>query len=103
VKAGARFAGPLIQLRTVPAFETLTSRQLATLAQGAEETVVQRGTPLLERGYPAEAMYLVVDGRVLVKNRQLLHMDVAEIMANVRDVARCIKPAARDKGKGIPR
>ena len=46
---------------------------------------------------------VVVDGRVLVKNRQLLHMDVAEIMANVRDVARCIKPAARDKGKGIPR
>ena len=46
---------------------------------------------------------VLVDGRVLVRNRQILHLDVAEIMAGVREVARQIKPAARDQGKENPR
>jgi len=46
---------------------------------------------------------VVVDGRPLVRNRQILHLDVAEIMANVREVARHIRPAAGDKDRGDPR
>ncbi len=46
---------------------------------------------------------VVVDGRLLVRNRQILHLDVKEIMANVREVARHIKPAARDKNRGNPK
>jgi 5-methylthioadenosine/S-adenosylhomocysteine deaminase len=34
---------------------------------------------------------VVIDGRVLVRNRQVLHLDVAEIMTNVREIARHIK------------
>ena len=46
---------------------------------------------------------VVVDGRLLVRNRQILHLDVKEIMANVREVARHIKPVARDKNRGNPK
>jgi 5-methylthioadenosine/S-adenosylhomocysteine deaminase len=34
---------------------------------------------------------VIVDGRVLVRNRQILHLDVAEIMTRVRKIARHIK------------
>ena len=34
---------------------------------------------------------VVVDGRVLVRNRNILSLDVAEIMAKVREIARHIK------------
>ncbi len=46
---------------------------------------------------------VVVDGRLLVRNRQILHLDVKEIMANVREVARHIKPVARDKNRANPK
>jgi hypothetical protein len=32
-----------------------------------------------------------VDGRVLVRNRQILHLDVPEIMTHIREIARQIK------------
>jgi len=62
----ALFAGPMIQLRTVPAFDALSSRQLAALAQDTEEVMVPRGELLLERGRPAEALVLIIDGRAEV-------------------------------------
>lgn len=34
---------------------------------------------------------VIIEGRVLVRNRQILHLDVAEIMAGVREVSRQIK------------
>jgi len=65
----ALFAGPMIQLRTMPAFDALSSRQLAALAQDTEEVMVPRGELLLERGEAAEAMVLIVDGRAEVDGR----------------------------------
>lgn len=64
MKSGALLARPLLQLRTVPAFEGLPARQLLALAQDAEEVLLHRGTPLYETGLPARSMFLLVDGRV---------------------------------------
>ena len=34
---------------------------------------------------------VIIDGRVLVRNRKVLHLDVGEIMTNVREIAGHIK------------
>jgi 5-methylthioadenosine/S-adenosylhomocysteine deaminase len=34
---------------------------------------------------------VIVDGRVLVRNREILHLDVTEIMTHIREIARQIK------------
>jgi 5-methylthioadenosine/S-adenosylhomocysteine deaminase len=39
----------------------------------------------------SDVRHVVVNGRVLVRDRQIPHLDVAEIMTNVRRIARHIK------------
>lgn len=61
---GPLYVGPLIHLRTLPAFAGLTPAQLRDLAYEVEEVVLQRGSMLIQRGESADAMYLIVDGKV---------------------------------------
>ena len=61
---GPLYVGPLIHLRTLPAFEGLSHTQLRDLAYEVEEVLLPRGSTLIQRGEPADAMYLIVDGKV---------------------------------------
>lgn len=61
------FVGPLdrvLYCRTIPAFERLSSGELAAIAQHANEEFYPAGRVLLERGEPADAVFLVIDGLV---------------------------------------
>ncbi len=61
--------GPLdrvLYLRTLPVFEPLSPEALAAIAQHARERFVRRGTTVLRPDRPAEAVYMVVDGRISV-------------------------------------
>ncbi len=63
------FVGPLdriLHFRTMPALDRLTPTQLGTIAQHAQEQFFPRGNYLLRPEWPAEAFYLVIDGRVTV-------------------------------------
>lgn len=62
MKGIAVFAGPLIQLRMIPAFEPLSAGQLAALAAEAEEVALASGAPFFEVGQPVDAAYLLVEG-----------------------------------------
>lgn len=58
------FVGPLLHLRTLPAFEALSPLHLTLLAQEVEEVVVERGMVLLDPDQPAQDLHVVVDGLV---------------------------------------
>jgi CRP-like cAMP-binding protein len=61
------FVGPLdrvLFLRTLPILEGAAPQHLAAVAQHARERFFPKGNLLLRRGEPAEAAYLVVEGRV---------------------------------------
>ncbi len=61
------FVGPLdrvLYFRTIPAFEHLSSTELAAIAQHANEEFYPAGRVLLERGEPADAVFLLIDGLV---------------------------------------
>lgn len=64
MSSGPIFVGPLLQLRTVPAFASLPQPALADLVTDSEEVAVPRGGRLLEAGVTPEAFHLLVDGRV---------------------------------------
>lgn len=57
----------LLYLRTLPALERLSPTLLAAIARHARERVFTRGTMLFEPAEPAESVYVVVDGRVMVE------------------------------------
>ena len=63
---GSPFVGSLLHLRTLQAFQGLSSRHLATLAQEVEEVILERGLPLLAPDAPAQETFVIVDGRVSV-------------------------------------
>jgi CRP-like cAMP-binding protein len=60
------FVGPLLHLRTLQAFEGLSSVHLTTLAQEVDEIMVERGTALLSPDQPAQDLHVVVAGEVMV-------------------------------------
>jgi len=60
------YLGPLLHLRTLPAFADLSPRQLRDLAYESEEVVLDREAVLIRAGETAPAMYLVVDGFVAI-------------------------------------
>ncbi len=51
-------------LRRYPFFSRFNATQLKRLAMLAEEEYVPEGTTLFERGQPARAMYLLLEGNV---------------------------------------
>lgn len=63
------FVGPLdrvLFLRSLPALDGLAPAHLAAIAQHARERFFPRGAVLFRREQPAEAVYLVVEGKVAV-------------------------------------
>ncbi len=61
------FVGPLdrvLYFRTVPAFERLSSTELAAIAQHAREEFYPAGSLMLKQGEPADAVFLLIDGLV---------------------------------------
>ena len=118
-----KFDPTTMDAKTVVEMATITGaraigldRQIGSLEVGkqADLIVIDTHAPHLVPIYHPESHIVyaakssdvrdvLVDGRPLVRNRQILHLDVKEIMADAREVARRIKPAARDKNRGNPK
>jgi CRP-like cAMP-binding protein len=62
------FFGPLLYFRTVPALDRLSSALLGAIAQHAEEVFFPAGSPLLEPDRPREAFFVIVEGKVSVRD-----------------------------------
>jgi 5-methylthioadenosine/S-adenosylhomocysteine deaminase len=106
-----KFDPTTMDAKTVVKMATLTGaraigldHQIGSLEVGkqADLIVIDTHTPHMVPMYHPESHIVytakssdvrdvVINGRVLVRNRQVLHLDVAEIMANVREIARHIK------------
>jgi len=56
-----------LQLKALPMFDGLTTRQLMDLAQVVREVTHPAETPIIEEGGLNESMFLLVDGRVEVR------------------------------------
>jgi CRP-like cAMP-binding protein len=69
VPAQPLFFGPLLYFRTVPALEGLSSALLGAIAQHAEEVFFPAGSPLLEPDRPREAFFVIVEGKVSIRER----------------------------------
>jgi CRP-like cAMP-binding protein len=61
------FFGPLLYFRTLPALEHLSSAQLGSIAQHAEEEFFPAGSSLLQPQRPREAFFVIVEGKVTVR------------------------------------
>lgn len=61
------FFGPLLYFRTVPALDKLSSALLGAIAQHAEEEFFPTGSLLLRPDHPREAFFVIVEGRVSVR------------------------------------
>jgi len=61
------FFGPLLYFRSVPALERLPSSLLGTIAQNAEEMFFPAGSPLLPPERSREAFFVIVEGKVSVR------------------------------------
>jgi 5-methylthioadenosine/S-adenosylhomocysteine deaminase len=106
-----KFDPTTMDAKTVVEMATITGaraigldRQIGSLEVGkqADLIVIDTHAPHLAPMYHPESHIVyaakssdvrdvIVDGRVLVRNRQILHLDVAEIMTRVREIARRIK------------
>jgi CRP-like cAMP-binding protein len=64
------FFGPLLYFRTVPALDRLSSALLGAIAQHAEEEFFPAGSLLLRPGHPREAFFVIVEGKVTVREPQ---------------------------------
>jgi len=62
------FFGPLLYFRTVPALDRLSSALLGAIAQHAEEVFFPAGSALLEPEQPREAFFVIVEGKVSVRD-----------------------------------
>ena len=61
------FFGPLLYFRTLPALERLSSAQLGSIAQHAEEEFFPAGSLLLQPQRTREAFFVIVEGKVAVR------------------------------------
>jgi len=61
------FFGPLLYFRTLPALERLSSAQLGSIAQHAEEEFFPAGNFLLQPRRTREAFFVIVEGKVTVR------------------------------------
>ena len=61
------FFGPLLYFRTVPALDKLSAALLGAIAQHAEEEFFPTGSLLLRPDHPREAFYVIMEGRVSVR------------------------------------
>jgi len=106
-----KFDPTIMDAKTVVEMATITGagaigldRRMGSLEVGkaADLIVIDAQAPHLVPMYHPESHIVyaakgsdvrdvVVDGCVLVRNRQVLHLDVAEIMTNVREIGRHIK------------
>ncbi len=87
------FVGPLdrvLYFRTVPAFERLTSTELAAIAQHAEEEIYPAGSMLFRVGEPADAIFLLIDGLVSVTqgDRAVRQLGPGEVVGFLELLAR---------------
>lgn len=62
------FFGPLLYFRSVPALDRLSSDLLGAIAQHAEEEFFPAGKALLHPGQPREAFFIIVEGKVSVRD-----------------------------------
>lgn len=65
--AHSLFFGPLLHFRTVPALDRLSSALLGAIAQHAEEDFFPAGSLLLQPDHPREAFFVIVEGKVSVR------------------------------------
>jgi CRP-like cAMP-binding protein len=65
--AQSLFFGPLLYFRTIPALDRLSSALLGAIAQHAEEEFFPAGSSLLRQDHPREAFFVIVEGRVAVR------------------------------------
>jgi CRP-like cAMP-binding protein len=55
------------QLKKVPLFEGMSSADLQRIAESAKERRFDAGTTIVSQGEPAQGFYLIMDGRVEVR------------------------------------
>jgi CRP-like cAMP-binding protein len=60
-------AGHAEQLKKAPLFEGVSDADLRRIAESAKERRFDAGAPIVSAGEPGHGFYLIVDGRVEVK------------------------------------